>query len=76
MATYTFQCKHCSITVKKDTTPNVSGCSAKPAHAWTKLAEVGDNTYSCKKCGTVITAKAAPTVSNCPSAPAHAWTKL
>ena len=76
MATYTYQCKHCSITVKKDTTPTTANCSVKTSHSWTKLAETGDNTYSCKKCGTVIEAKATPTTANCPNATSHSWTKL
>lgn len=76
MALSWYQCKKCGTTIKKDSTPSSSGCSAATFHQWTKLAEVGDTNYSCKKCGTVIQAKSTPSSSGCPSATFHQWTKL
>lgn len=76
MALSWYQCKKCRTTIKKDSTPSSSGCSATTFHQWTKLAEIGDTNYSCKKCGTVIQAKTTPSSSNCPNATFHQWTKL
>lgn len=71
-----YQCQHCSTAIKKDSTPNGTGCSAKTFHSWTKLGEVGDANYSCKKCGTTIQTKSTPISSGCPDATFHSWTKL
>ena len=76
MALNWYQCKHCGTAIKQDRNPSNSGCSAKPFHSWTRLAEVGDKNYNCKKCGTTIQAKNTPSNSGCPSAPFHSWTKL
>jgi len=71
-----YQCKNCGTVIKKDSTPNSSGCSAKTFHTWTKLGEVGEVNYNCKKCGTTAQTKSTPNSSGCPSATFHTWTKL
>jgi rubrerythrin len=80
MATKFYQCRHCAITIKKDSTPSTSGCSApkQSFHSWTKLGEIGENNYSCKKCGKVVQTKSTPTTSNCPDPNSnfHSWTKI
>lgn len=76
MALSWYQCKKCAAAIKKDGSPNTSGCSKASYHTWTKLGEVGDTNYSCKKCGTTIQTKSTPQTSGCPEASYHTWTKL
>ena len=76
MALKWFQCKNCGITIKKDSTPNSSGCSVKTFHNWTRLGEMGETNYSCKKCGTVVQTKSTPSSSGCPNATFHSWSRL
>ena len=76
MAMNWYQCKYCGITVKKETTPNQSGCTKKSSHYWSKLGEVGDINYQCKRCGTVVQTKSNPSQNGCPSASSHYWSKL
>jgi len=76
MALSWYQCKNCGTAIKKDGTPNNSGCSAKAFHSWTKLGEVGTTNYSCKKCGITVQTKSTPSNSGCPQAAFHSWTKL
>jgi len=71
-----YQCKSCSTTIKKDSTPNNSGCPSKVFHTWTKLGDVGETNYQCKKCGTTVQTKSTPSNSGCNGAPFHSWTKL
>ena len=76
MALKWYQCKNCAITIKKDSTPSISGSSVKTYHSWSKLGEVGYTNYSCKKCGTVVQTKSTPSTSMCPQAPYYFWSKL
>jgi predicted nucleic acid-binding Zn-ribbon protein len=76
MALYWFQCTKCETLIKKDSSPNSSGCPSGHFHDWKKLAEIGDTNYQCKKCGTTIQAKASPSSSGCPSGHFHDWKKL
>ena len=76
MAISWYQCKHCETLIKKDSSPNNSGCSKSSYHSWTKLAEIGDINYNCKHCGATVQAKSTPSNSGCPSSSYHSWTKL
>jgi hypothetical protein len=76
MALTWFQCKHCATSIKKDTSPSLSGCSANSSHTWIRLGEVGDTNFSCKRCGTTIQTKSTPSISGCPNSSSHSWTRL
>lgn len=71
-----YQCKKCGTALKKDSSPNSSGCPEGHYHEWLKLAEVGDTNYQCKYCSTIIQAKSSPTYSGCPAGHYHEWKKL
>ena len=76
--THWYQCKHCSASIKKDTEPNIAGCSQSLRHLWIKLGEIGDLKYICKKCSTIITVNAEPEATECPNAngDTHHWKKI
>lgn len=76
MSIYWFQCKNCTTTIKKDSSPSTSNCSKSSFHSWTKLGELGDINYNCKHCGTTVQTKSSPSTSGCPSSSFHSWTKL
>lgn len=76
MALSWYQCKYCGTTIKKDSSPNTSGCTSKSFHSWVKLADVGNTNYQCKKCGTLIQANSSPNTSGCTEASFHSWVKL
>jgi len=76
MALNWYQCKKCETLIKKDSTPNYSGCPKGSNHDWNKLGEIGDTNYQCKKCGITIQAKANPSYSGCPKGSNHDWKKL
>ena len=69
-------CKKCSTTIKKDSTPNGSGCPSGGLHSWTKLGSVGSKNYQCKKCATSVETDSTPNGSGCPEGGLHSWTKL
>ena len=71
-----YQCKKCSILLKKDNEPSSSGCTAATFHSWNKLADVGNVNYQCKECGIVVQADKEPTSSGCTAATFHRWNKL
>jgi DNA-directed RNA polymerase subunit RPC12/RpoP len=72
-----YQCRKCSATLKKDSSPNSSGCPEGSNHDWRRLAEVGDTNYQCKRCGTLIQTKSTPSSSGCPDGNNnHDWRRL
>jgi len=71
-----YQCKKCGAAIKKESSPNSSGCPSGSYHSWQNLGEVGQNNYQCKKCGLVVQTKSTPSSSGCPSSSYHSWTKL
>jgi len=73
---YWFQCKHCKVTVRRESIPNSEGCFKGPDHYWTELAEVGNDKYLCRSCSTLIETKNIPVTLDCPDAPEHTWIKL
>lgn len=76
MAMYVFCCSKCGNAIRKDSTPNTSGCSKATFHSWTRLAEAGDTNYSCKKCGLMVQTKSTPNTSGCSGSTFHSWTKM
>ena len=76
MALKNYQCSKCGTLVKKDGTPNTSGCPSGGSHSWKKLGDVGDIPYQCSKCGTLVNSKGTPESSGCPSGGSHSWKKL
>ena len=71
-----YQCRKCTTTVKKDSSPSNGGCPEGSFHDWKKLAEVGSTNYLCKKCGTSIQTKSSPSNGGCPEGSFHDWKKL
>ena len=63
MAIYWYSCKKCGQAIKKDTSPNSSGCSRASYHQWMRLGEVGNINFSCKKCGLLVQTKSTPSTS-------------
>ncbi len=76
MPNYWFCCKKCTQVIKKDTSPNTSGCSKASYHEWIKIGEFGEINYSCKKCGLIVQTKNAPNTSGCSSSSYHEWHRL
>jgi DNA-directed RNA polymerase subunit RPC12/RpoP len=72
-----YQCSKCSITIKKDSSPDARGCSSNSSvHTWHNLGEVGEKNYSCRKCGTVVQTKSSPDGRGCPTSGSHSWSSL
>ena len=76
MALNWYQCNNCGIVIKKESTPNSSGCPSASSHYWKRLGEVGDTNYCCKYCGTVVQTKSTPNTSGCQKGSSHYWKKL
>ena len=72
---YWYQCKHCSVAIKKDTQPGIAGCSESLRHLWVNLGEVGSDKYMCKNCSTIIMVSLEPQAEGCPKGE-HQWKKL
>jgi predicted nucleic acid-binding Zn-ribbon protein len=76
MANYWYCCRKCGHAIKKESSPNTSGCSRASYHEWIRLGEVGDINYSCKKCGLTVQTKSSPSTSGCPDSSYHEWHRL
>ena len=71
-----YQCKHCWVTVRRESAPNSEGCFNAPDHHWFELAEYGKTRYLCKKCSTVLNVRSEPATADCKGGEMHFWEKL
>ncbi len=71
-----YTCKNCGAAVKKESTPNISGCPKSNFHKWFDLGKVGDNNFCCKKCGLIVGTENPPSTSGCTKSNFHEWYKL
>jgi hypothetical protein len=71
-----YQCKHCWVTVRRESAPISQGCFNAPDHDWFELAEYGKTRYLCKKCSTLLNVRAEPAIAPCKGGEMHVWKKL
>lgn len=71
-----YQCKHCGLTIRKESPPKSTECSKAVSHLWTQLGEVGTKKYLCKNCNTLVDTRTEPVLENCMQADTHNWEQL
>ena len=71
-----YQCKHCWVTVRRESAPISEGCFNAPDHDWFELAEFGKTRYLCKKCSTLLNVRTEPAMAHCKGGEMHVWEKL